>query len=333
MKIFTKKQLIAIAILSSISQIAIANTPECEKEFGPWCDLANFLEQQEATAAGGPLAENVINLDNINFDSEEFNGQLENNTTAAAPEKIYESYVLLYNETAKLNRKNKLKNKKTNSVEFAKAVFAVDENNQITSLQVTRASDGKTIDLTKKVAGKELVSFLKTNSVPKFTKDLKARTAEREGGVIRSIVGKLTDQVDITDLATRNAIFTYKIKGTSINQANKVGSFTNKKMVVDFNKGSWKMNGLYGTNITNGSISGNTFSSNGSIELTKKSKKQGFEKLGDNSYVSGSFFGSQAAKVAGTANIIREHKKSKNDTNHTILFNSYQTTKKFNDVK
>lgn len=326
MKIIAKKQLIAMALMGSMSQVAIANTVNCEENFGPWCDLANFLEQQEATAAGGPLAENVINLDNINFDSEEFNGQVENNTTAAAPEKIYESYVLLYNETGTLNKKNSVKNKIANNQELAKAEFSVDENNNITSFKVTRSSDQKTFDLTQQLAGKALTSLQKTNSVPRFTKDLQAGTAERE--VLRAVFGKLTNKADITDLANKNAIFTYKIKGNHINQANKIGSFSNKNMVVNFNQGSWTMEKFFGTNITNGSIDGNTFSSNGSIVSRSKNYT-----VGSDSYVSGSFFDASAENVAGDAKIIRNHVTDSNkDKSNTILFHSYKKLDNSNKV-
>ena len=90
-------------------------------------------------------------------------------------------------------------------------------------------------------------------------------------------------------------------------------------MDVNFGQGTWSMNNFYATN-TNGTITGNTFEATSMVATNQRV-------IRDDSFVEGTFVGTNANQLTGMANIV----KLKSETNATVhknikvILNGYQS--------
>ncbi len=193
--------------------------------------------------------------------------------------------------------KYKTARKYFDDTEFGELEVTTDNNN------VTQATivygNGDTQDVTPEFTGQNADQL-----------SLHQNNGNKHAQKFAVVSGKLTSKTDMLRLNNIQAKFDYRIESIRVRSHGNAGVAT-KIMKVDFANSSWTMNRFHGTNITNGKIDGNRFDSNNSIVATSKQ-----ESIGSSSFVKGSFFGTDAGYVAGTADIQRIHNKNPKKSKH-----------------
>lgn len=275
------KNLLTAAILSvSLSSTAAIANEGCEETYGPWCNIANFLEQQEATAAGGPLFNSNMDLTNINLNSDEFGGQLEEQGFVTG----WVSYSLWKGENdgetvAKLGKINfTISNEPStlpaefyNNYDNLAEAYADQENTKFTSdskwVNVTASFEGKTFTFSAPFDSVEEGSFEDSlyASMRRFNFELSRSSdnGEYDMGVMRVKVKKYTGEdfgkigakfgyatpaADIAKLKNITGTTNYRVDGNGVYSMK--GEFSDfgkasmdANMAVNFSAGSWSMNG------------------------------------------------------------------------------------------
>ena len=340
---FTKK-LMTGALISMLGQSAYASTGgACNASdklngWGAWCGIDTFLSQQEPTAAG-PVDGNNFGFSSASFDSNEFGGNIEQtNTPTVTNTTELIGYAFFNNEqefgVGKFSLFLDDDNQEANLSGHFDTGQAIDSNSNFYERNPTYLETGNRAE---KTPASQLIedywyayTYANSDKRQPTDLDLNQEPANIQDFTYGYVYGysdgigygnnlyKATDLVEMNNLKTTNATTNFSVN--SYGYDTKSGSRNeNHTMDVNFGEGKWSMNNFYATN-TNGTITGNTFEATSMVATNKRV-------IRDDSFVEGTFVGTNASQLTGMANIVKLKSKT-NDTVHKnikVILNGSQS--------